>query len=87
MWARKSQKGNEQTKATFPLLSSCREIRFIGNVEGRDISNGSVDVMVCDGFIGNIALKLGEGLASFMLQLIRDGISNADCCQKSERYY
>ena len=75
-------KGNEQTKATFPLLSSCREIRFIGNVEGRDLSNGSVDVMVCDGFIGNIALKLGEGLASFMLQLIRDGISNAGFMSK-----
>lgn len=75
-------KGNEQTKATFPLLKSCKEIHFIGNVEGRDLTNGSVDVMVCDGFIGNIALKLGEGLASFVFQLIRDGISNAGILSK-----
>ena len=67
-------KGNEQTKATFPLLKEARGIQFIGNVEGRDLTNGKVDVMVCDGFVGNIALKLGEGLASTMMQFIKDAI-------------
>ena len=56
-------KGNEQTLATYPLLKETKEINFKGNVEGRDLTNGSVDVVVCDGFVGNVVLKLGEGLA------------------------
>ena len=70
-------KGNEQTKATFPFLQARKDIRFIGNVEGRDLTNGTVDVMVCDGFVGNIALKLSEGLASAMIQFIREAIMEA----------
>src|ERR1051326_9405807 len=54
-------KGNEMTRAAMPLLKSL-PINFIGNVEGRDIYTGKADVIVCDGFIGNVALKVSEGL-------------------------
>jgi glycerol-3-phosphate acyltransferase PlsX len=54
-------KGNELTKEAFKSLKRA-PINFIGNVEGRDIFKGEVDVIVCDGFTGNVALKLSEGL-------------------------
>jgi glycerol-3-phosphate acyltransferase PlsX len=75
-------KGNEQALATFPLLKQLRTINFIGNVEGRDIPKGTVDVVVCDGFVGNIVLKLGEGLASAIMQLIKDAISQSGIVTK-----
>ena len=53
-------KGNELTRAALPLLKAL-PINFIGNVEGRDLYTGIADVMVCDGFIGNVALKVSEG--------------------------
>ncbi len=55
-------KGNELTRQTFALLKQL-PINFIGNVEGRDIYTGKVDVLVCDGFVGNVALKTSEGVA------------------------
>lgn len=67
-------KGNEQALATYPLLKKTKEINFKGNVEGRDITNGSVDVVVCDGFVGNVVLKFGEGLAKAILTLIKEAI-------------
>lgn len=67
-------KGNEQVLSTYPLLKQLNTVNFIGNVEGRDIPKGTVDVVVCDGFVGNIVLKLGEGLASAILQLVKDSI-------------
>lgn len=67
-------KGNEQALATYPLLKETKEINFKGNVEGRDITNGSVDVVVCDGFVGNVVLKFGEGLAKAILTLIKEAI-------------
>ena len=70
-------KGNEQTLATYPLLEKLTSIRFIGNVEGRDIPKGTVDVVVCDGFVGNVVLKFGEGLASAIMHLIKDAIHQA----------
>ena len=69
-----STKGNEQALATFPLLSELKTINFIGNVEGRDIMAGTVDVVVCDGFVGNIVLKTSEGLAKALMQLVRESI-------------
>lgn len=63
-------KGNEITKQAFKKLQSYEY--FHGNVEGSDIFNGSVDVVVCDGFIGNILLKTSEGIASMMGNLIKD---------------
>src|SRR5690606_23033736 len=54
------EKGNNLTHAAFPLLRDKKEINFIGNIEGRDLFNDKADVMVCDGFVGNIMLKLAE---------------------------
>jgi glycerol-3-phosphate acyltransferase PlsX len=70
-------KGNEQVLSTYPLLQKMATINFIGNVEGRDIPKGTVDVVVCDGFVGNIVLKTGEGFASAIMQLLRDAIKKA----------
>lgn len=55
-------KGNLLAQATYPLLKENRHIRFTGNIEGRDILSGNADVMVCDGFTGNIILKMAESL-------------------------
>ena len=66
-------KGNELTTATHELLKSSA-LNYIGNVEGRDIPMGRVDVAVCDGFVGNVVLKFGEGLAEAVLKLIKEEI-------------
>ena len=65
-------KGNEVTKATFKLLQGSEG--FIGNVEGSDIFNGECDVVVCDGFIGNLVLKTAEGTAATISYFIKDYI-------------
>lgn len=70
-------KGNEQTLATYPLLKQLQTVNFIGNVEGRDIPKGSVDVVICDGFVGNIVLKFGEGLAGAIMQLVKGAIKSS----------
>ena len=64
-------KGNQLTKSTFELLQNSK-INFIGNVESRDVPYGVADVMVCDGFVGNIVLKLTEGMASSMFLLLEE---------------
>ena len=69
-------KGNEQALATYPLLKQEKSINFIGNVEGRDVNAGTVDVVVCDGFVGNIVLKVAEGLAKAILTLMKEAILN-----------
>ncbi|MDR3256867.1 MAG: phosphate acyltransferase PlsX [Endomicrobium sp.] len=68
-------KGNELTLAAFDLLKKA-DINFIGNVEGRDIPKAKADVVVCDGFVGNIILKFGEGLAEMILKLIRKELNH-----------
>ena len=65
-------KGNEVTKATFKMLQGTEG--FIGNVEGSDIFNGECDVVVCDGFIGNLVLKTAEGTASTISYFLKDYI-------------
>jgi len=55
-----AEKGNLLTQATYPLLKETANINFIGNIEGRDLFNDKADVIVCDGFTGNIVLKLSE---------------------------
>jgi glycerol-3-phosphate acyltransferase PlsX len=69
-------KGNEQTKEAFKMLKES-PFNFIGNVEGRDVYLGSADVVVCDGFVGNIALKISEGLADTLLKLLKREISKS----------
>jgi glycerol-3-phosphate acyltransferase PlsX len=66
-------KGNKLVREAFPLLQAA-PIRFIGNVEGPDLFNGRVDVAVCDGFTGNVILKVGEGVADLVMNLIRDEV-------------
>nr|WP_320148292.1 phosphate acyltransferase PlsX [uncultured Anaeromusa sp.] len=70
-------KGNELTLSTYPLLAQVQNINFIGNVEGRDIPKGTVDVVVCDGFVGNVVLKFGEGLASAIMRLLKDAVQQS----------
>ena len=64
-------KGNDLTKEAFPLLREMSGLNFVGNVEGRDLFSGAVDVIVTDGFTGNVMLKLSEGLTDAMLWMIK----------------
>ncbi|MBI5639638.1 MAG: phosphate acyltransferase PlsX [Nitrospirae bacterium] len=68
-------KGNELTKEAFKLLKETR-LNFTGNVEGKDIFTGRADVVVCDGFTGNIALKISEGLAETILKMLKREITS-----------
>ena len=73
-------KGNELVQQTHQLLKAHAEtlgINFIGNVEGRDIPLGGADVVVCDGFVGNVVLKLGEGMAETLLGMLRTQMTNS----------
>jgi glycerol-3-phosphate acyltransferase PlsX len=67
-------KGNDLTREAFPLLKAL-PINFIGNVEGRDIFNGNADVIVCDGFVGNVALKTSEGIGRFVRDALRESLN------------
>jgi glycerol-3-phosphate acyltransferase PlsX len=67
-------KGNNLTRDTTPLLKNMG-INFIGNVEGRHIFSGDVDVIVCDGFVGNVALKVSEGLVEMVRDLLKESLS------------
>lgn len=75
-------KGNELAQATYPMLKNLKTISFYGNVEGRDIPKGTVDVVVCDGFVGNVILKFGEGLATFIFRLVRENIKQSNFITK-----
>lgn len=67
-------KGNDVVLATYPILERMKIINFKGNIEGRDIPKGTVDVVVCDGFVGNVVLKFAEGLVTGLTQLVKDSI-------------
>ncbi len=66
------EKGNALVKETFPLLKNCPEINFIGSVEARDIPTGAADVLVCEAFVGNVALKMFEGTGMMFLRKIKE---------------
>lgn len=68
------EKGNALVKEAFPLLKETKEINFVGSVEARDIPKGTVDVIVCEAFAGNIILKLYEGLSSVLVAKIKEGL-------------
>ena len=68
------EKGNALVKATYPLLKECTDINFTGSIEARDIPKGDADVIVCEAFVGNVILKLYEGLASTLLSKIKEGL-------------
>ncbi|MDR3793232.1 MAG: phosphate acyltransferase PlsX [Terracidiphilus sp.] len=67
-------KGNDLTREAYPLLKAL-PMKFIGNVEGRDIFSGLADVIVCDGFIGNVALKTSEGVGRFVRDVLRESLT------------
>ncbi len=68
------EKGNELTKNTYQLLKNEKGLKFVGNVEPRDVTLGDTNVLVCDGFAGNTILKMYEGTASTLLKIIKDEI-------------
>jgi glycerol-3-phosphate acyltransferase PlsX len=67
-------KGNALTHDVYPLLKSLKHINFVGNVEGRDVYTGAADVIVCDGFVGNVALKVSEGLVEVIGKLLKQSL-------------
>lgn len=67
-------KGNDLTRAATPVLKGNPHIHFIGNVEGRDLYTGKADVIVCDGFIGNVALKVSEGIVDVIKQMLQESL-------------
>lgn len=68
------EKGNMLVKETFPLLKNCNDINFIGSIEAREIPNGAADVIVCEAFVGNVILKLYEGLGGALISKIKEGL-------------
>ena len=68
------EKGNMLVKETYPLLKECTDINFVGSIEARDIPKGDADVIVCEAFVGNVILKLYEGLASTLLHKVKEGL-------------
>jgi phosphate acyltransferase len=70
-------KGNELTREAFNRLKQHSSLNFVGNVEGRDVFRGNVDVIVCDGFIGNVALKISEGVAEHIGGMLKKAIKSS----------
>ncbi|MBQ6856745.1 MAG: phosphate acyltransferase PlsX [Lachnospiraceae bacterium] len=71
------EKGNALVKETFPLLKECEDINFIGSIEARDIPSGYADVIVCEAFVGNVILKLYEGVGLTMVAKIKAGLMSS----------
>ena len=70
------EKGNALVKETFPLLRACEDINFVGSIEAREIPHGGADVIVCEAFVGNVILKLYEGLSSTLVHVIKQGLTS-----------
>ena len=68
------EKGNALVKETYPLLKECKDINFIGSIEARDIPSGQADVIVCEAFVGNVILKMYEGVSSALLHQVKQGM-------------
>lgn len=68
-------KGNDQVKRTAHMLSECSLMNYVGYVEGDDFYSGEVDLVVCDGFVGNVALKASEGLANLMIAVLKESFT------------
>ena len=62
------EKGNALVKETFPLLKACKSINFVGSIESREIPFGKADVILTEAFVGNVILKLYEGLSKMILK-------------------
>ncbi len=71
------EKGNALVKETFPLLKNCPDINFIGSIEARDIPSGYADVIVCEAFVGNVILKLYEGVGNTLLAKVKESLMSS----------
>ena len=71
------EKGNALVKETFPLLKECEDINFIGSVEARDIPLGEADVIVCEAFVGNVILKMYEGVGATLIKSVKQGMMSS----------
>ena len=71
------EKGNALVKETFPLLKACKDINFVGSVEAREIPYGKVDVIVCEAFVGNVILKLYEGVGGALIRKVKEGMMSS----------
>lgn len=71
------EKGNALVKETFPLLKACEDINFTGSIEARDIPAGEADVIVCEAFVGNVILKLYEGVGGTLIKKIKEGMKSS----------
>ena len=71
------EKGNALVKETYPLLKNCPDIHFIGSVEARDIPAGAADVIVCEAFVGNVILKMYEGVGRSLLHKVKEGMMSS----------
>jgi len=79
------EKGNELAQEAYQLLSSNTKINFVGNVEGPEIIAGACDVLVADGFVGNVLLKLYESVAAFIIGLVREAMADVETPPDLER--
>ena len=68
------EKGNALVKETFPLLKNCPDINFTGSIEARDIPAGMADVIVCESFVGNVILKMYEGVGGILIKKVKEGM-------------
>jgi glycerol-3-phosphate acyltransferase PlsX len=68
------EKGNALVKETFPLLKNCPDINFTGSIEAREIPHGEADVIVCEAFVGNVILKLYEGVGATLIGMVKQGM-------------
>jgi len=75
-------KGNLQVKEAYELFKMVEELNFVGNIEGRDLFTGDMDVAVCDGFMGNVALKLSEGLGTSLCRILKRELLNSGLMAK-----
>ena len=71
------EKGNALVKETYPLLKECEGINFVGNIEAREIPHGQADVIVCEAFVGNVILKLYEGVGAVLVSKIKSGMMSS----------
>lgn len=71
------EKGNALVKETFPLLKNCPDINFIGSIEARDIPSGYADVIVSEAFVGNVILKLYEGVGNTLIAKVKEGLMSS----------
>lgn len=69
------EKGNALVKETYPLLKNCSDINFTGSIEARQIPYGDADVIVCEAFVGNVILKMYEGVAGALVTKIKEGLT------------